>query len=146
MKFTTAKKLARTAGAAAAACMTFAGGAFAAGTTTTGTSTTGTAATSTSAGMIQFIISMIILFAIFYFLMIRPENKRKKKVEEMRSGLKNGDDVITIGGIRGKIVGISGDNITFETGEDRVRIQVAKWAISERSGKEKAKESGDKEK
>lgn len=145
MKFTTAKKLARTAGAAAAACMTFAGGAFAAGTTTTATTGT-TTATSSSAGMIQFIISMVILFAIFYFLMIRPENKRKKKVEEMRSGLKNGDDIVTIGGICGKIVSISGDNITFETGEDRVRIQVAKWAISDRGGKEKSKESSEKSK
>lgn len=143
MKFTTAKKLARTAGAAAAACMTFAGGAFAVGTTpSTGTPT----ATSSSAGMIQFIIPMVILFAIFYFLMIRPENKRKKKVEEMRSGLKNGDDIVTIGGICGKIVSISGDNITFETGEDRVRIQVAKWAISDRGGKEKSKESSEKSK
>lgn len=143
MKLTTAKKLARTAGAAAAACMTFAGGAFAAGTTpSTGTPT----ATSSSAGMIQFIISMVILFAIFYFLMIRPENKRKKKVEEMRSGLKNGDDIVTIGGICGKIVSISSDNITFETGEDRVRIQVAKWAISDRGGKEKSKESSEKSK
>ena len=142
MKLTTAKKLARTAGVAAAACMTFAGGAFAAGTTTTATPT----ATSSSAGMIQFIISMVILFAIFYFLMIRPENKRKKKVEEMRSGLKNGDDIVTIGGICGKIVSISSDNITFETGEDRVRIQVAKWAISDRGGKEKSKESSEKSK
>ncbi len=145
MKFTTAKKLARTAGVAAAACMTFAGGAFAAGTTTTATTGT-TTATSSSAGMIQFIISMVILFAIFYFLMIRPENKRKKKVEEMRSGLKNGDDIVTIGGICGKIVSISSDNITFETGEDRVRIQVAKWAISDRGGKEKSKESSEKSK
>ena len=146
MKFTAMKKLARTAGAAAAACLTFAGGAFAAGTTAS-TSTTGTTtATSGTAGMMQFVISMVILFAIFYFLMIRPENKRKKKVEEMRSGLKNGDEIVTIGGICGKIVSISGDKITFETGEDRVRIQVAKWAISDRSGKEKAKESSDKDK
>ena len=137
MKFTTAKKLVRAAGVTAAACMTFAGGAFAEGAAAAGT--TGTA--SGSAGMIQFILSMVVLFAIFYFLMIRPENKRKKKVEEMRSALKNGDEIITIGGIRGKIVNISGDNITFETGEDRVRIQVAKWAISDRSGKEKSKET-----
>lgn len=145
MKFTTVKKLARTAGTAAAACMTFAGGAFAAETTAASTSTAGTTtATSGTAGMLQFVISMVILFAIFYFLMIRPENKRKKKVEEMRSGLKNGDDIVTIGGICGKIVSIAGDKITFETGEDRVRIQVAKWAISDRSGKEKSKENDEK--
>ena len=144
MKFTTVKKLARTAGTAAAACMTFAGGAFAAETTAS-TSTAGTAtATSGSGNMLSFVVSMVILFVIFYFLMIRPENKRKKKVEEMRSGLKNGDDIVTIGGICGKIVSIAGDKITFETGEDRVRIQVAKWAISDRSGKEKSKENDEK--
>ena len=140
MKFTAMKKFARTAGAAAVACMTFAGGAFAAGTTNTAEA----GATSGSSGMLQFVISMVILFAIFYFLMIRPENKRKKKVEEMRSGLKNGDEIITIGGIRGKIVNIAGDNITIETGEDRVRIQIAKWAISDRSGKEKSAETNGK--
>lgn len=129
MNFTAMKKFARRIFAAVLTCMTFAGAAFAEGTGST-------SATSGTAGMIQFIVSMAILFAIFYFLMIRPENKRKKKVEEMRSGLKNGDEIITIGGIRGKIVNIAGDSITFETGEDRVRIQIAKWAISDKSGRE----------
>ena len=94
----------------------------------------------------ESLLLMVAMIAVFYFLIIRPENKRKKKVEEMRSGLKNGDDIVTIGGICGKIVSISGDNITFETGEDRVRIQVAKWAISDRGGKEKSKESSEKSK
>ena len=95
---------------------------------------------------VSTLVPLVVIFAIFYFLMIRPENKRKKKVEEMRSGLKNGDDIVTIGGICGKIVNIAGDKITFETGEDRVRIQVAKWAISDRGGKEKSKESSEKSK
>lgn len=135
MKFTSVKKLARSLSVAAVACMTFAGGAFAAD----GTPTANAAGSSGTAGTIQFVISMVILLAIFYFLMIRPENKRKKKVEEMRSGLSVGDDVTTIGGIEGKIVNISGDSITFETGEDRVRIKIAKWAISSK-GKEERKQ------
>lgn len=76
------------------------------------------------------IIMLVVLIAVFYFFMIRPENKRKKKLEQMRSGLGVGDKITTIGGMVGKIVDISGDLITFETGEDRVRIQVTKWAIS----------------
>lgn len=132
MKFTSVKKLARSLSVAAAACMTFAGAAFA-----EGTSTTPATGTNSSAGTIQFVVSMVILAAIFYFLMIRPENKRKKKVEEMRSSLGVGDDIVTIGGIQGKIVNISGDSITFETGEDRVRIKVAKWAISNKGGEKK---------
>ncbi|MCC8048336.1 MAG: preprotein translocase subunit YajC [Oscillospiraceae bacterium] len=76
------------------------------------------------------IIMLVVLVVIFYFFLIRPENKKKKKLQAMRDGLGVGDKVTTIGGIIGKIVDISGDLITFETGEDRVRIQVTKWAIS----------------
>jgi preprotein translocase subunit YajC len=76
------------------------------------------------------IIMLVAMFAIFYFLIIRPENKKKKKTEEMRSSLSLGEEIVTIGGMTGKIVQITEDTITFETGEDRVRIQVKKWAIS----------------
>lgn len=92
--------------------------------------TTGTGTTSGSGGTIQFVVSIAVLFAVFYFFMIRPENKKKKKVEEMRSSLGTGDKVTTIGGIMGEIVSVAGDSITIESGEDRVRIKVAKWAIS----------------
>ena len=78
----------------------------------------------------SMILMLVILFAMMYFLMIRPENKRKKKMQEMRDSLKKGDVVTTIGGIVGKIVRVNKDTIIFETSEDRVRIEVAKWAIS----------------
>ena len=77
--------------------------------------------------MILVIVAMV---AIFYFFMIRPEQKKKKKLAEMRDSLSTGDSVTTIGGIYGKVVSIDDDKITFETSEDRVRIQVTKWAIS----------------
>ena len=87
------------------------------------------------------IILLVVMLVVFYFFLIRPENKKKKKAEEMRSNLSVGDKITTIGGMVGKIVDISGDLITFETGEDRVRIQVTKWAIStnsiDKSGEEK---------
>ena len=76
------------------------------------------------------IIMIVAMFAIFYFLIIRPENKKKKKAEEMRNSLNLGEEIVTIGGMTGKIVQITEDTITFETGEDRVRIQVTKWAVS----------------
>ena len=76
------------------------------------------------------IIMIVVLVAVFYFLLIRPENKKKKKLAEMRESLSVGDDITTIGGMLGKVVSVSGDKITFETGDDRVRIQVTKWAIS----------------
>ena len=77
---------------------------------------------SAAAGGSSMIIMLVAMFAIFYFLIIRPENKKKKKAEEMRSSLSLGDEITTIGGITGKIVQVTEDTITFETGEDRVRL------------------------
>lgn len=76
------------------------------------------------------IIMIVLLFVVFYFFLIRPENKKKKKLQQMRNELKVGDQITTIGGMVGKIVSIKDDMITFETGEDRVRIQVLRWGIS----------------
>lgn len=76
------------------------------------------------------IIMFVVIIAVFYLFLIRPENKKKKKLQEMRSNLGVGDTITTIGGIVGKIVSVDGELITFETGEDRVRMQVTKWAVS----------------
>ena len=73
---------------------------------------------------------IILMLVIFYLFLILPENKKKKKLNEMRSSLKVGDDIVTIGGMMGKVVHVTDDSVTFETSEDQVRIQVAKWAIS----------------
>ena len=89
-----------------------------------------TADATAAGGGMSMIIMLVVMFAIFYFLIIRPENKRKKKTEEMRGSLSIGDEITTIGGIVGKIVQVTEDTITFETGEDRVRIQIKKWGIS----------------
>ena len=80
------------------------------------------------------IIMIVLMFAIMYFLMIRPENKRKKKAQEMRDGLKKGDTITTIGGIIGKVVSVNNDTFVIETGEDRVRVEFAKWALSSVGG------------
>jgi len=77
----------------------------------------------------EMILMVVVFIGIFYFLMMRPEQKRKKKTAEMRNSLEVGDEVTTIGGIVGKVVQVKDENITFETGEDRVRIKVMKWAI-----------------
>ena len=89
-----------------------------------------TADATAAAGGSSMLLMIVLMFAVFYFLIIRPENKKKKKVEEMRSSLTLGDEITTIGGMTGKIVQITEDTITFETGEDRVRIQIKKWGIS----------------
>ena len=76
------------------------------------------------------ILMLIVMVAIMYFLMIRPENKRKKKAQEMRDSLKKGDIIASIGGIFGKIVSVGKDTIIIETSEDRVRLALTKWAVS----------------
>lgn len=81
-------------------------------------------------GMLFTVVYLVAIVAIMYFVMIRPERKRRKEAEEMRSSLAIGETVTTIGGIVGKIVDIKDDFITIETSEDRVRVELAKWGIS----------------
>ena len=75
-------------------------------------------------------IMIIAMFALMYFLMIRPENKRKKEAQNMRDSLAVGDEITTIGGIVGKIVMVKPDTIVIETSDDRVRMELTKWAVS----------------
>ncbi len=80
--------------------------------------------------MMSTIIMMVAMVAIFYFMLIRPENKRKKEADDMRSSLRVGDEITTIGGIVGKIVDLKDEKLVLETGADRVRIEFVKWAVS----------------
>ena len=76
------------------------------------------------------VIMLALMFAIFYFMLIRPENKRKKEAEQMRSSVKVGDHITTIGGIVGVVVNVKDEKFVIETGADQVRIELAKWALS----------------
>ena len=86
--------------------------------------------TSQAAGMGSPIIMLVLMLVIFYFMLIRPENKRKKEAEQMRASVKTGDKITTIGGIIGTVVNVKEDKIVIETSADQVRIEFAKWAIS----------------
>ena len=83
-----------------------------------------------AAGMGSSIIMLVAMLAIFDFMLIRPENKRKKEAEQMRASVKTGDKITTIGGIIGTVVNVKEDKIVIETSADQVRIEFAKWAIS----------------
>ena len=72
---------------------------------------------------------LILMFALMYFLMIRPEKKRKKKEAEMLAALKHGDRICTIGGIYGTIMDIKDDTITLAVGRDNLSMVVARWSI-----------------
>ena len=87
---------------------------------------------------------LLIMVALFYFMLIRPENKRKKEAEQLRSNVKNGDKITTIGGIVGTVVDVKSDRFVIETGADQVRIELMKWSLStndtaEEAAKEEAK-------
>ena len=78
----------------------------------------------------ETIILVVAMIAIFWLFLIRPENKKKKAVNEMRASLKPGDEITTIGGVVGTICAVKEETIVIETGADRVRIEFTKWAIS----------------
>ena len=82
-------------------------------------------------GMGGTLVMMVAMLALMYFMLIRPENKRKKEAEEMRSSVKTGDEVTTIGGVTGTVVDVKENKFVLETGADRVRIEFAKFALSE---------------
>ena len=92
--------------------------------------TTGTAPTAEPASMFGPIIMMVVMVAILYFTLIRPENKRKKEAQKMREAVKVGDKVVTIGGIVGTVVNVKDERFVMETSADQVRIEFEKWALS----------------
>ena len=83
-----------------------------------------------ASGMSSMLVTLVLMLAVFYFMLIRPENKRKKEAEQMRSSVKNGDKITTIGGIVGTVVNVKENNLVIETGADQVRVEIAKWAMS----------------
>lgn len=92
-----------------------------------------TAATPVAAGPIDMLVSllpMLLIFVVFYFILIRPERKRKKETEQMRAAMKVGDNITTIGGIVGTVVSVKDDKFVIETSADQVRIEFTKWALS----------------
>ena len=80
--------------------------------------------------MLGMFLPMIVILVVFYFILIRPENKRKKEAEQMRNSLKVGDEITTIGGIVGTVVSVKDDKFVIETSADQVRIEFTKWALS----------------
>ena len=83
----------------------------------------------------ESMIMIVAMLAMLYFFMIRPENKRKKEEQNMRDSLTVGDVITTIGGITGTICTVKENTIVIESGVDRVRIEMTKWAVSSKTAK-----------
>lgn len=109
---------------------------------------------SSSSSSLMMIIPMILIFALMYFMMIRPQKKQQKLEQEMRNSLKIGDEITTIGGIMGRIVTVKDDSLIIETGADRNKMKITRWAVQanntamerERQEREAAKAAAEKAK
>lgn len=85
---------------------------------------------STGASLISLIVPIVLMVVIFYFLIIRPEKKRNKEMQDMLNNIQVADEVITNGGIIGRVVSVKEDTILIETGSDRTKIRIMKSAIA----------------
>lgn len=83
----------------------------------------------TESSSFSLIVMMACMFAIMYFMMIRPQKKRQAQETEMRNAIDVGDEITTIGGICGKIVTVKEAHLIIETGADRNRMQITRWAV-----------------
>lgn len=88
------------------------------------------ASTQSGANSSYSIILMIVMIGVMYFIMIRPQKKRQKEEQEMRNSLEIGDEIITIGGIVGRVVTIREEDLIIETGADRTKMKIQRWAVN----------------
>ena len=82
------------------------------------------------------LVPMLLIFVIFYFLLIRPQQRRQRDQTKMLEGIEKGDDVVTTGGLHGKIVGVTDDVVTVEIAVlkgERVRVKVSRSKIESAS-------------
>ena len=77
------------------------------------------------------IIYLVVIFGAMYFLMIRPQKKKQKEEKRMRENLQVGDEIVTIGGIYGRVISLKEDTIVIESQSDHSKITVARWALQQ---------------
>lgn len=75
------------------------------------------------------ILMLVVLFVLMYFLMIRPQKKKQQEEQKLRDNVRVGDQITTIGGIVGRVVTVREDSLVIETGADRNKMTVKKWAL-----------------
>lgn len=95
------------------------------------TSTTSGTGTASMTDMLITFVPLILVFVLFYFILIRPQKKKEKQDAEMRKNIQVGDEVVTAGGIVGIVFSVKEDTVVVETGGDRSKIRVKKWAIAQ---------------
>lgn len=88
-------------------------------------------AAASGTSMLMTFIPLVLMLVVFYFLLIRPEKKRAKKMKEMLDNLQVADEVVTTGGIIGRVLSVKDDTVLIETGGDRTRIRILRSSIAE---------------
>ncbi len=83
---------------------------------------------SSSSGWLMILYFAVIIVA-FYFLLIRPQRKKAKEEKKMRDGLQVGDEIVTIGGIYGRVISLKDDTIVIESKSDHSKLTIARWAL-----------------
>lgn len=94
-----------------------------------GSSTSSGSASGSKRSMLMPLLLIAGMFVLMYFTSIRPQKKRQKEEQQLRENLQIGDEITTIGGIMGRIVTIKEDSIIIETGADRVKMRIMRWAV-----------------
>ena len=103
--------------------------------------TEATTAGSSLASMLTMIIPLVVMIAIFYLLILRPEKKRNKEMQTMINNLQVADEIVTNGGIIGRVISVKEDTVLIETGSDRTKIRILKSAISRNNTQHEAAEA-----
>ncbi|HOR86752.1 MAG TPA: preprotein translocase subunit YajC [Bacillota bacterium] len=80
-------------------------------------------------GSLGWILPYLVVIVAFYFFLIRPQQKKEKATQEMRKSVQEGMEIVTIGGLYGKVVNAKEDILTIEIGADKVRLKIARWAV-----------------
>jgi preprotein translocase subunit YajC len=75
------------------------------------------------------LLPYIVVIVAFYFFLIRPQKKKEKATQEMRQGVKEGDEIVTIGGIYGRVLSSKEETLVIEVGADKVKLKIARWSI-----------------
>ena len=86
--------------------------------------------TAQQGGGLPMILMLVAMFAVMYFVMIRPQKKKQKEEQSMRDNVQVGDEITTIGGIVGRVVTVKEDSLIIETGADRNKMKIMRWAGS----------------
>ena len=92
----------------------------------------GSAAQTTANGpqsMILMVVWLAVIFGAMYFIMIRPQRKKQKEEKKMRDNLQVGDEIVTIGGIYGRVISLKEDSIVIESASDHSKLTIARWAL-----------------